>query len=322
MEFIDTNDVLKLFYRAVPYGMLELTLIKEGSYPKVHWVELPSILNNEQLDYLSKQNELGWNIYFGVTVRNGKAIRGRGHVPDALFTRVLWVDMDDHSPDALSRLQAVSPSLIIDSGGGYHGYFLLNHVLVMADAKIPPDARGQFIASDDELLKRTLKGLAIHLQGDVKVAEFARIMRLPGFKNMKPERGGAMCDVLEADLVTYDFSKLANKYAWYVKDAPKIDRAVPNTTTDDLPKSVRAYLDTPLGQGERNNALNKAAYTLHCAGKHENEIISTLSSRAAADGLSSYEIERTIRSACSAVAVPIMTTSNRRIAARDRKLRE
>jgi hypothetical protein len=317
IDDLTTNDVLKLFYHAVPYGWLELTLLKEGCYPQVHWLELPNQLNDAQLAYLHDQNEQGWNIYYGVTVRSERKDKGRGHVKDAMFTRVLWVDMDSREPQALKRLQAENPSLIIDSGGGYHGYWLLDHIHVLNGYDIPLDRfGGTMLETDNDLFKRTLKGMAIHLDADVKVAEFARILRLPGFKNMKPERGGAPCGVFEDRLFTYDLTELANKYAWLVKSEARVERAMPIVASDTLPKSVQDYLSMPLGRGERNNALNKAAYTLHCRGMNENEIYRTLSPRASADDLPDHEIVTTIRSACSAPVVQL----NPRIAARDRRM--
>lgn len=320
-DFPTTNDFLKLFYHAVPYGWLELTLLKADCYPRVYWMELPNSLNDAQLAYLEEQNEHGWNVYFGVTVRSVKQDKGRGKRGDALFTRVLWADMDEKTPEAYQRLRAANPSLIIDSGGGYHGYWLLNAVLTLNGNPVPADTpRGVFAAADDDLLKRTLKGLAVCLQADVKVAEYARIMRLPGFANMKPERGGALCHVVEDKLYTYDFMDLALAYAPYVKSELKVERKFTPPTDDTLPLTVQRYLQSGAAQGERNSTLNKMAYILHSIGKSHSEIVNLLAARASADGLPDHEIQQTIDSACSAQAAPIMTTRSRRVAARDRKL--
>ena len=314
-DFPTTNDFLKLFYNAIPYGFLEFRLLQTGKhFPDIHWLELPNQLNQAQLDFLHQRNEQGYNVYFGVTVRNGKQVRGGGKVGDALFTRVLWVDMDSHEQTALDRLHAEKPSLIVDSGGGYHGYWLLNQVLTIGGAQVPASDRGVFASADDELLKRTLKGMAIHLQADVKVAEFARIMRLPSFKNMKPERDGALCHVVDDKLFTYDFDLLANRYAWLVKSETRVERSMPIVASDELPKAVKDYLAMPMGQGGRNDALNKAAYILHCRGMNEGEIYRALEPRASADGLDDHEITTTIRSACNAPVVQM----NPRVAARDR----
>lgn len=319
--FPSCNDFLKLFYHAVPYGWLEITLLHHKLYPKTVWLELPNALNSDQLEWLTEQNDAGWNIYFGVTVRNGKAIRGRGHVSDALFTRALWADLDSHDESALARLRAEKPSLIVDSGGGYHGYWLLNSVLTLHDARIPQSERGVFAAADGDLLKRTLKGLALRMQADVKVAEFARIMRLPGFKNTKPERNNALCHVIEDRLYTYDFMALAMEYAPLVKPEIRIERTITPAVVDHLPRFLQDYLTNGAPAGERNSSLNKAAYLYNSMGKTEAEALADLGGRARADGLDDHEIMTTIGSAYRATPAPMMDTRSRRIAARDRKLR-
>lgn len=320
---IEPNDFLNMLYRHIPYGYVEFRLLKNErkSFPVIRWMEMPNLLNDDNIAELEQHNASGLNVYFGVTVRNGKTIRGGGHVDSALFTRVLWTDTDTKERDALKRLRDARPSFIVDSGGGYHGYWLLKKTLVLGGAQVPAHERDIFEAADDVLLKRTLKGLAIALEADPKVAEFARIMRLPGFKNMKPERNGAVCEVIEGNLLQHDFMEIANEYAYLVKEHLQVQRHVPVNHSDDLPKSVREYLDTPLGHGYRNDGLNKAAFTLHCKGKSESEITSILAAKAErTDGLESWEVARTIQSACSAVATPIMNTGNRRVAARDKRL--
>jgi hypothetical protein len=300
---ITTNDFLKLFYHAVPYGWLEFTLLKVDSYPRIIWMDMPNELTEDNLAYLHEQNEYGYNVYFGVTVRSRKQEKGRGRVGDALFTRVLWVDMDSHDPQALKRLQIEKPSLIIDSGGGYHGYWLLNETLVLNGNDVPLDRFGGAMqAADNDLVKRTLKGLALHLQADVKVAEFARIMRLPGFKNTKPERGGALCAVIEDKLYTYDFEDLANKYAWLVKSEARVERPMPLATNDDMPPYVRQYLASGAPNGERNNTFNSLCWDYNRSGKSRFDAETDLAPRARVDGLPEHEIQAT----------------NTRVAARDR----
>lgn len=317
MQIIDditTNDFLGLLYRAAPYGWLELTLLKADCYPRVYWMELPNSLSDAQLAYLTEANNDGWNVYYGVTVRNEKKDKGRAHVKDALFTRVLWADMDDKTPEAYQRLHDAKASLIIDSGGGYHGYWLLNESLVMNGYDVPLNAKGRFEAADDALLKRTLKGMAIALGADVKVAEFARIMRLPGFKNMKPERGGAMCGVVQDRLFTYEFSALANQYAYLVKENLRVERSMPVTVSGDLPPYIRQYMESGAGVGERNSTFNGMCWEYNRMGKIRMDAERDLAPRARSDGLPEHEIQATLDSAFRVAAPP----RDSRVAARDR----
>jgi hypothetical protein len=314
IDDITTNDFLGLLYKAVPYGWLELTLIKPESYPKVYWMALPNQMSDAQLAFLHEQNEYGYNVYYGVTVRSERKDKGRAHVKDAMFTRVLWVDMDDKSQEAYQRLHDAKASLIIDSGGGYHGYWLLNQSLVMNGFDVPENVNGVFQAADDALLKRTLKGMAIALQGDVKVAEFARIMRLPGFRNMKEGRDKALCGVVQDRLFTYDFGTLANQYAYLVKENLRVERSLPVSVSGDLPPYIRQYMESGAPVGERNSTFNNMCWEYNRLGKIRMDAERDLAPRARADGLEEHEIQATLDSAFRVAAPP----RDSRIAARDR----
>jgi hypothetical protein len=321
---ITPNMFLNMLYRNVPYGYVEFRLLKneKPSYPLIRWMEMPNTLSDENLDELTYYNDKGLNIYFGVAARNGKTIRGGGHADSALFTSVLWTDTDTKDRDALKRLRDARPSFIVDSGGGYHGYWLLNKTLVLGGAQVPYHERDLFEAADDVLLKRTLKGLAIALEADPKVAEFARIMRLPGFINTKPGRNGAVCDVIEGNLLRHDFMDIANEYAYLVKEELKIERAVMAVPSEDIPNVVKQYIANGAPVGERNHTLNRMAYILHSkCGKPFSEIDNLLRQRARMDGLDDDEITITLNSACSAAVSPSMNIQRKRMAGRDKMLK-
>ena len=70
------------------------------------------------------------------------------------------------------------PSVIIDSGGGLHAYWLLNEAIdVSADAQ---DAE-----TTEEAITSACKQLAGICAGDLNVCDLARVMRLPGTLNSK-----------------------------------------------------------------------------------------------------------------------------------------
>jgi hypothetical protein len=289
IDDITTNDFLNMFYKTVPYGWLEITLIKPESYPKVYWMALPNQMSDAQLEFLHQQNDYGWSVYFGVCVRKNKKEKGRGYVVDSMFTRVLWADIDEKTPEAYERLSAAKASFIVDSGGGYHGYWLLNQNLVINGYDVPESVNGRFEAADDGLVKRTLKGIALAIQGDVKVCEFARIMRLPGFKNMKPGRNEAMCGVVQDRLFTHDFAALANEYAYLVKEHLQVQRTVVAMPSGDLPVFIKRYLETGAVNGERNSTFNKICWAYNGLGKTRIDGENDLAPRARADGLEEHQ---------------------------------
>jgi hypothetical protein len=114
----------------------------------------------------------------------------------------LWIDLDAKlllDKDALTRVErelgteqaqarlterlpaALAPSIILDTGGGLHAWWLLREPAAVGD-----DARDAYPVP---LLEASLKGLAQHLGADPFPTQIAALMRLPGFVNAKyPDR--------------------------------------------------------------------------------------------------------------------------------------
>jgi hypothetical protein len=112
------------------------------------------------------------NIYFGVATRRGK----RGDKAHAAEVVAFWCDLDFKDvpeAEALARIAEfpVACSLLIHSGGGLHVYWFLTEPLDAHDVRVEP----------------ILKGIAKQLGADAACAEIARVLRVPGTKNFKPE---------------------------------------------------------------------------------------------------------------------------------------
>lgn len=126
----------------------------------------------------------GLDVYIGVT---GRRARG-GTANDVVAVPALWAELDGSTSGkghgcaskhaAWSRLAScpVPPSIIVDSGGGYHAYWLLETPLTDKDdlRQVP-----LWNARLRELLRNDT-GYA----GD-DVGDLARILRLPGTVNLK-----------------------------------------------------------------------------------------------------------------------------------------
>lgn len=124
----------------------------------------------------------------------------------ALDVPALWADLDPPEgadldawrPARLARLLAFDPppSLVVDSGRGFHGYWLLAEPIAL-------DRQTRVI--DLASAKSLNRALARALDGDA-VGDVARVMRLPGFVNPKP--GGGLCRLVRADGRRYALADL------------------------------------------------------------------------------------------------------------------
>lgn len=305
-----THQFLDLLFGSVPSGFVEVTyLVPDGIqlYPRtvVQWREMPLGTIDPELPTVHAMNQNGYSCYFAPAVRNrlyeqeqriskktGKPfwMYPRGKALDACWITSLWVDIDDATQDDYKALcgAKIMPQIVITSGGGLHGYWLLSEPLAITD-----DNRAEIV--------QTLKGLAISLRGDSKVADLARVMRLPGTINTKPSRNGAICEVLDIIPGGYHYMDLMLTYAPYT--APKLPpptRQMNIPADKRIPGWVENYLNNGARQGERNERLYAAMRSLLDNGFAFYEAEAMCKSRALADGLDDEEINRTISSAAAA----------------------
>lgn len=132
-------------------------------------------------DHCVKWDDIGRAVYFGVATRQPGF--GKGDRAHCCELPALWVDIDtyklnitkEQAIDAASNQIEYPPSIIVDSGGGIHCYWLLRE---------PIDIRK---TDRDEQIVDVLKQLAGILAGDLSVCDLARIMRLPGTHNTKTD---------------------------------------------------------------------------------------------------------------------------------------
>ena len=115
------------------------------------------------------------NVHFGVSMRDGKY----GDEEHASLLPVVFADVDtrDFGGDRRAAAKAIAdfqfePSVMIDSGNGFHGYWLLKEPVEITE-------------ENRKHLKGILRGLAEKIGADVKCAELARILRVPGTFNLK-----------------------------------------------------------------------------------------------------------------------------------------
>lgn len=122
-------------------------------------------------------NHADKDVYFGVATRRDAS---GGTLANCRHLGALFVDIDFkriEASEARSRLAAalLPPSAVVHSGGGLHCYWFLREPMVLPDAA--------------HVAKDLLRRLASALGGDLSAAEPARILRVPGTWNRKPEYG-------------------------------------------------------------------------------------------------------------------------------------
>lgn len=274
-EFLDT------LYGHVPDGFLEATFIApDGVYltPRtmVLWKPLP--LENINMTRIHQLNQKGYSCYFGLAVRkNSKSPEWRvnektgekrhvafprGWQSDAKYLTAFFVDVDskDYGNDqqqALNAVRQLNPSIIVNSGGGYHGYLLLDQPLLITD-----DNRAE--------IKRTLKGLSKSIGADPHVAELARIFRMPDTINTKPGRNNARCEVLESNSRKYRFEDLFDEYASLI---PAVVKKTRDTAPFDESEVTKALDCIPPDKISYDEWITILAGLTHSLGESEAERI-------------------------------------------------
>lgn len=122
------------------------------------------------------------NIYVGANPRYGDGKRGDKNVQIA---RAVFADLDkgctaDTAKERIAAAALPTPSMLIESGGGIHAYWLLTEPL-----------------RDMAAWVAIQKGLINALDSDKTICNAERIMRLPGSRNVKPDRPGQpLCRII------------------------------------------------------------------------------------------------------------------------------
>src|SRR5271157_3634427 len=135
------------------------------------------------------------HVYFGVLGREGNA----GAAANVKEAHCVWADIDfkglqdgQVEADGIVATFDHTPSLRINSGGGYHLYWFLSEP-----------------TTDLSRVDRILKGLIPRLKADAKAAEIARVLRVPESQNWKydPPRRVEIEDFTEETYSLEDFKR-------------------------------------------------------------------------------------------------------------------
>ena len=255
-------------------GYIDLRAIKNAQVEHHGFV---SVGHHDLIDQMAKHYD-GSNVYIGVAERRTK---GDGSVKNCSHLRALFVDLDfkDFAGDedkARASLAAfpIPPSIIVHSGGGLQCYWPLAEPLHLQNG-------GAVHA------KRILRALARAVGGDLSAAEPARILRLPGTRNHKPEYGEPRDVVIEA------FTDRRHTLA-------DLEAVLPITEEDAATQSGMKHLPEQITEGSRNDLLFKEGCHLRQRGHSEPEIsalLKAMNAERVQPPLDAQEVERIAGSA-------------------------
>lgn len=116
-------------------------------------------------------DHIGENVYFGVCTRKGNdGSKGGVKEISTFWADIDWKDLPRGKAEAddLIKKFPLKPSMLVESGHGYHPYWILNQ---------PEEACPE--------MEGLLKGITKALKGDRSAAELARILRVPETFNYK-----------------------------------------------------------------------------------------------------------------------------------------
>ena len=251
------------------------------------------------------------DVYFGVHPGNReKGTNERAMIGDVAAVNCLFADLDakhcgGDKAGALVHLDALdpAPSVVIDSGGGYHAYWLLLEPYALTTDTKRERAR--------EVQARWVA----HVGGDPGAKDLARVLRVPGTRNLKPEYGP---DFPTVEVIRADFSRLYDLDALEAllpQETPQETQppaqVAPRSAQDDgRDRWAEAAFSQELATlararaGERNDTLNQVAFSLGqivAGGRLDRgEVEQALAAAALAIGLGETETRDTIRSGIEA----------------------
>jgi P4 family phage/plasmid primase-like protien len=241
------------------------------------------------------------NVFFGVhpagkipeRYDGGRQLRPeemRAQIPDVVAINCLFAEFDakDYGGDKASVLAhidglALPPSVIVDSGGGYHCYWLLPEPFIFA---------GQF---DRERARAAQSAWVAHAGGDKSSKDLARVLRLPGTMNYKYSPPAPVA-VVRADYgMVYDLAGL-EEACKPAKSLPIIGRNWQPSSNGQAPNGDAGdfWLDRALNQariGTRNATGFWLACQLRDAGLSQTEaetIMESYAGRVPADSKDPY----------------------------------
>ena len=309
------KDFLRAIYGNAPEELyLELRCIHPGTGEvRTLWGRIGDKRGlGSALKGADKLNSEGFGLYFAPCLRKEK----KGNADSAAWLPALWIDIDSTDQHDLEKLKAFdpAPSFIISSGGGWHGYWLLEQPFTLETD------------SDKQRMAAILRGLFTALEGDPGyVKSVASVMRLPDSVNTKPERGGVVVAIIESDP---DRRYPLSTFTWLESTASEERIGNMRVVTlngngqHPLPPRTEQYLASGAHNGSRNAELFAAACQLRDAGYSQSDAERELVARHVADGDGSENSASREKEARATIASAYRQTPREPIAASRQQARQ
>lgn len=238
---------------AIPLDAFFSSLFPDSNNGFVELRALPSLAQSffrpRDLSGISKfvETHRDQNLYFGVASRR---TRKSGRSENCYAVRCLYCDIDfKTTPEAEARPRLdrfpIKPSIVVQSGGGLHVYWLLKEPLTLPE--------------DKDRLVSLLRRLAAAVGADLSSAEPARVLRVPGTLNRKPEYDSPRPVVIE---------RLTTEAQYNIADFDDLLQA--ELESDGKIAGERIPKDT------RNSSLTSLAGAMRRHGTTESEISDAL----------------------------------------------
>lgn len=207
----DTTTFLDTLFAPYASGWMEFRSLRPESGPDALWIDIGDWRGNRDAEsaeletWMDREDQFKAGVFVGVLPRREPVRRGSGKRSDksnVLAAGWSWGECDykDHEPNqALGLVKQFDPEMIVSSGGGLHMYARLNAIVPMTPLTTPR-------------FEVALKMFQSRLRSDV-VADCTRIMRLPGSRNHKPGRNGALVTLIQCDGVGTPSEAIAEECA-------------------------------------------------------------------------------------------------------------
>lgn len=264
----DANRYLQTLFERCSQGYIEIRPIPIGQNRQ--WIPVDKI----QVPVLP----INKDIYVGVATRqNGKGTKG-----DIIEIPAVWVDIDFKDVDVETLQRQIDslnlePSIAVESGNGYHLYWILDTPAKICD-----------ISRIEDVNRR----LASYLGGDNKASDAAHILRLPGTYNQK---------YTPPEPVT--LSQIYPDIVYKLSDFNMLPSLPPSSSPAVIPQGNHSGLDNDLlygvPQGRRNDTAFRLAARYNRQGIREGDAQAWLASwnQKNQPPLDETELSRAIKSA-------------------------
>jgi hypothetical protein len=265
-----------------PEDLVEIRMLPSG---KREWVKASGFI--DLVPMLESNNLDGQNIFFGANPRKRKG----GQAKDVAIFRCLFVDFDNVSPQyarqVLSDAALPEPTVEVHSGHGVHFYW-----------------RTEEPITDEGTWSSYQRALIAACGSDPKIKDAPRIMRVPGFLNVKYEPH-VECVTLSLDqhrVYSLDEFPLQPLEA-VAPSSTATPQEVASGEAEPHPATLH-FMKNGAPAGERNSRLFNASCDLSGRGYSEQEAMNLLVRPALNSGLTAAEVEQSIKSAYSKPRMP------------------